>query len=91
MGNVDHTKDNYEILENMLMPHYNVFMEYQMKPNAYFYWDEKNVQGFHPMTRILMLKVNKKHTSQNKAKCFISSDYKIYSEALGKPGRSGNW
>ena len=39
VGNVDHTKDNYEILENTLMPDYNVFMEDLMKPNAYFYWD----------------------------------------------------
>ena len=62
-----------------------------MKPNAYFYWDENKRARFSPHDNNIDVTSEQENTSRNRVKFFISSDYKFYSEALGKAGRSGNW
>ena len=59
-------------------------MEDLMKPNAYFYWDENKRARFSPHDENIDVTSEQENTSRNKVKCFISSDYKFYSEALGK-------
>ena len=66
-------------------------MEDLMKQNAYFYWNENKRASFSPHDKNIDVTSEQENTSRNKVKCFISSDYKFYSEALGKPGRSGHW
>ena len=61
-----------------------------MKPNAYFYWDENKRARFSPHDENIDVTSEQENMSRNKVKCFISSDYKFYSETLGKPGRSGH-
>ena len=74
VGNVDYTKENYKILENTLMPHYNVFIEYLMKPNAYFYWGKNKRARFSPQDENIDVTGEQENTPRNKVKFFMSFD-----------------
>ena len=88
IGNINHTKDDYPILQATIFPKFNEMIDNLQlcgvcgdEDNNYFIPNIPNIP------RVLPPNV----TKHIKTKFFICSDYKFVAECQGKPGRSPHW
>ena len=104
VGLVDCTKDDYETLKQTIIPKFDKMMENLMKDDSYFRIvisaaenPANNVDAIAVPTPVYFSNSAEDVHHQNitghkiRVKCFISSDYKLYSDVLGKHSRSGHY